>query len=40
MNRTRADWMANEVTSADAGWRGLFAFVAQRPATAEFCRSV
>jgi hypothetical protein len=28
----------NEVTSADGGWRVLFAFVAQWPATAEFLR--
>jgi hypothetical protein len=28
--------MPNEVTSADGGWRVLFAFVAQWPATAEF----
>ena len=25
----------NEVTSADVGWRALFAFVAQWPATAD-----
>ncbi len=30
--------MPNEVTSADGGWRVLFAFLGQRPATAEFCR--
>jgi len=30
---------ANEVTSADGGWPVLFAFLAQWPATAEFCRS-
>ena len=29
---------ANEVTSADGGWRVLFASVAQWPAAAEFCR--
>ena len=29
----------NEVTSADGGWRVLFAFVAQWPAAAEFFRS-
>jgi hypothetical protein len=29
---------ANEVTSADGGWRVLFAFVAHRPAAAEFLR--
>jgi len=29
---------ANEITSAEGGWRVLFAFVAQRPATAEFLR--
>jgi hypothetical protein len=29
---------ANNVTSADSGWRALLAFVAQRPATAEFSR--
>ena len=29
---------ANEVTSADGGWRALFAFRAQWPATAEFFR--
>ena len=29
---------ANEVTSADGGWRVLFAFVAQWPAAAEFFR--
>ena len=29
---------ANEVTSADGGWRVLFAFVAQWPAAAEFLR--
>ncbi len=35
----RLSWrMPNEVTSADGGWRFLFAFVAQRPAAAEFCR--
>jgi hypothetical protein len=28
---------ANEITSADGGWRVLFAFVAQWPAAAEFC---
>jgi hypothetical protein len=28
----------NEITSADGGWRVLFAFVAQWPATAEFSR--
>jgi hypothetical protein len=28
----------NEVTSADGGWRVLFASVAQWPAAAEFCR--
>ena len=28
----------NEVTSADGGWRVLFAFVAQWPAAAEFLR--
>jgi hypothetical protein len=28
--------MPNEVTSADGGWRVLFAFVAQWPAAAEF----
>jgi hypothetical protein len=31
---------ANEVTSADGGWRVLFAFVAQWPAAAEFFRSL
>jgi hypothetical protein len=30
---------ANEVTSADCGWRVLFAFVAQWPAAAEFWHS-
>jgi hypothetical protein len=30
--------MANEVTSADGGWRVLFAFAAQWPAAAEFLR--
>jgi hypothetical protein len=30
---------ANEVTSADGGWRVLFAFFAQWPAAAEFCCS-
>jgi hypothetical protein len=30
---------ANPDTSADGGWRVLFAFVAQWPAAAEFCRS-
>jgi hypothetical protein len=29
--------MPNKVTSADGGWRVLFAFVAQWPAAAEFC---
>jgi hypothetical protein len=29
---------ANEDTSADGGWRVLFAFVAQWPAVAEFLR--
>jgi hypothetical protein len=29
---------ANEVTPADAGWRVLFAFVAQWSAAAEFLR--
>jgi hypothetical protein len=29
----------NEVTSADGGWRVLFAFLAQWPAAAEFLRS-
>jgi hypothetical protein len=28
---------ANEITSADGGWRVLFAFVARWPAAAEFC---
>ena len=28
----------NEVTSADGGWRVLFAFVAPWPAAAEFLR--
>ncbi len=28
----------NEVTSADGGWRVLFAFLIQWPATAEFLR--
>jgi len=28
----------NEITSADGGWRALFAFVAQWPAAAEFKR--
>ena len=28
----------NEVTSADGGWRVLFAFVAQRPAAADPAR--
>ena len=28
----------NEVTSADGRWRVLFAFVAHRPAAAEFLR--
>jgi len=31
--------MPNEVTSADSGWRALFAFCAQWPAAAEFARS-
>ena len=30
--------MANQVTSADGGWRVLFAFVAKWPAAAEFLR--
>ena len=30
--------MPNEITSADGGWRVLFAFVAQWPAAAEFLR--
>ena len=30
--------MSNEVTSADGGWRVLFAFVVKRPAAAEFWR--
>jgi len=30
--------MPNEVTSADGGWRVLFAYVAQWPAAAEFLR--
>jgi hypothetical protein len=30
--------MPNEITSADGGWRVLFAFIAQWPAAAEFCR--
>jgi hypothetical protein len=30
--------MANKLTSADGGWRTLFAFVTHRPATAEFFR--
>jgi hypothetical protein len=30
---------ANEITTADGGWRVLFAFVAQGPAAAEFLRS-
>ena len=30
--------MANEVTSADGGWRVLFAFLGYWPATAEFLR--
>ena len=30
--------MANKVTSADGGWRVLFASVAQWPAAAEFLR--
>ena len=30
---------ANEVTSADGGWRVLFAFSAHWPAAAEFNRS-
>ena len=30
--------MANQVTSADGGWRVLFAFVAHWPAAAEFLR--
>jgi hypothetical protein len=29
---------ANQITSADGGWRVLFAFVAQWPAAAEFLR--
>jgi hypothetical protein len=29
---------ANEITSADGGWRVLFAFIAQWPAATEFCR--
>jgi hypothetical protein len=29
---------ANEVTSADGGWRVLFAFLAHWPAAAEFLR--
>lgn len=39
MRNFRADMggrRANEVTSADGGWRVLFAFVAQWPAAAEF----
>jgi hypothetical protein len=32
--------MANQVTSADGGWRVLFAFVGQWSAAAEFLRSV
>ena len=28
----------NEITSADGGWRVLFAFVTQWPAAAEFIR--
>ena len=28
----------NEVTTADGGWRSLFAFIAQWPAAAEFLR--
>lgn len=31
---------ANEITTADGGWRFLFAFVAQWPAAAEFLRWV
>ena len=30
--------LPNEVTSADGGWRVLFAFIAQWPAAAEFLR--
>jgi hypothetical protein len=30
--------MPNEITSADGGWRVLFAFIAQWTAAAEFCR--
>jgi hypothetical protein len=29
----------NEITSANGGWRVLFAFIAQWPAVAEFLRS-
>ena len=28
----------NEITSADGGWRVLFAFIAQWPAAAKFLR--
>jgi hypothetical protein len=31
--------MANQVTSADGGWRVLFAFAAKWPVAAEFLRS-
>ena len=30
--------VTNEVTTADGGWRVLFAFVARWPAAAEFLR--